>query len=80
MELSRDRIRIIILFVIGTLIMGITFYWLPEKDKSVVNAFTLFGTYFSLFGLVVAYIQIQSINKTSKQTKIAIDKSLLRIN
>lgn len=60
--------------------MGGVFYWLPNKDKTVVNAFTLFGTFFSLFGLAVAYIQIQSINKTSKQTKLAVEKSLLRIN
>ena len=53
---------------------------MPDKDKSVVNAFTLFGTFLSLFGLGVAYIQIHSINETSQQTKIAVEKSLLRIN
>jgi hypothetical protein len=80
MDLSKDRIRVIIIFTIGTLIMVGVFYFLSDKDKTVVNAFTLFGTFFSLFGLAVAYIQIQSINKTSQQTKLAIEKSLLRIN
>lgn len=80
MDFNKDRKRVIILFIFGTLIMGIIFYWLPESDKSIANAFTLFGTFFSLFGLAIAYIQIQSINTTSKQTKIAVDKSLLRIN
>lgn len=60
--------------------MCCVFYWLPDKDKTVVNAFTLFGTFFSLFGLAVAYIQIQNIKKTSQQTKLAVEKSLLRIN
>lgn len=80
MELSKGRLRVIIIFIIGTVIMGIIFYYLPNSDKSIVNAFTLFGTFFSLFGLAVAYIQIQSINRTSKLTKLAIDKSLVRIN
>lgn len=80
MDLNKDRIRVITIFTIGTLIMCGVFNWLPGNDKTIVNAFTLFGTFFSLFGLAVAYIQIQSIGKTSKQTKLAVEKSLLRIN
>lgn len=80
MKLTKERIIVVASFIIGTLIMSLIFYYLPIKDKTVVNAFTLFGTFFSLFGLAVAYIQIHSISQTSKQTKIAVEKSLLRIN
>lgn len=80
MKLSKDRNIVIIISVIGTLITSYAFYCLEDKDKTVVNAFTLFGTCFSLFGLAFAYIQIQSINQTSQQTKLAVEKSLLRIN
>jgi hypothetical protein len=59
--------------------ISILFYLLEDKDKTTVNGFTLFGTYFSLYGLAIAYLQIQSINQTSRQTKIAVEKSLLRI-
>lgn len=62
------------------MIIGIVFFYLPDDDKTIVNSFTLFGTFLSLFGLAIAYIQIQSINKTSEQTKLAIEKSLQRIN
>lgn len=75
-----ERIWAIIGFIIGTMIVGIIFYFMPVSEKTVVNAFTLFGTFLSLFGLGIAYLQIHSINTTSKQTKTAVEKSLLRIN
>lgn len=80
MKLNKFRITVILLFIIGTVIIVFIFIMLPEKDKSIVNAFSLFGTFFSLFGLAVAYFQIQSINFTNNQTKMAINASLLRIN
>jgi len=80
MKLYKYKIGAIIIFIVGTLIMGIVFFSLPNEDQTVINVFTLFGTFFSLFGLAMAYIQIHSINKTSKLTKLAVEKSLLRIN
>lgn len=80
MEFSKYRIKAISIFIAGTILIGLVFIILPKKDKTVVNAFTLFGTFLSIFGLAIAYIQIQSINKTSAQIKLAVEKSLLRIN
>ena len=80
MELSKYKNWVILIFIIGTLIISVVFFLISDSEQTVVNAFTLFGTFFSLFGLVIAYIQIHSINKTSKYTKFAVEKSLLRIN
>jgi len=77
---GKDRILAIIIFIGGTLIVGGTFYLIPDKDQTVVNGFTLFGTFLSLFGLLFAYLQIQNIKTTSQQTKLAIENSMLRIN
>ncbi len=77
---NTERTLAIIVFVTGTLIVSIVFYLMPSSEKTVVNAFTLFGTFLSLFGLAIAYLQIHSINTTSKQTKMAVERSLLRIN
>jgi hypothetical protein len=77
---NSERNLAILIFIVGTSLMAIIFYFLPDKDRTAVNAFTVFGTFLSLFGLGFAYLQIQSINTTSEQTKVAVDKSLLRIN
>ena len=69
-----------ILLIILTLIIIIIFFCLPNKEKTVVNGFTVFGTYFSLLGLLIAYIQIRSIKKTSEATKTAVNESLLKMS
>jgi hypothetical protein len=67
-------------FLVGTGIICLIFVFLPIDQKSVVNAFTLFGTFISIFGLTLAFKQIKSVNEVNEKTKKAIEKSLLRIN
>ncbi len=81
MQSNKYRNIAIIFFVLGTIIIGtVFFFFLPEKDKSIVNSFTLFGTFLSLYGIAIAYLQILSLNKINSETKFAVEKSLLRIN
>ncbi len=42
---------------------------LPEEQKSVVNIVSIVGTYASVFGLIIAFIQILSIKRISEATK-----------
>jgi hypothetical protein len=79
-KLSDNKIIAIIVFIIGTIIVSTFYYSLNPELKNVVNFFTIFGTFATLFGLLLAYLQIQSIKQTSKQTNAAIEKSLVRIN
>jgi hypothetical protein len=79
-RISNKRTLAIIIFIIGAIIIGLLYYELDSKLKTIVNFFTLFGTYSTLFGLWLTYLQIQGIKETSSLTKIAVDLSFLRIN
>lgn len=68
------------MFVLGTGIISLLYYNLNPELKNIVNFFTLYGTFASLFGLWLAYLQIKSIKETGEQTNIAVGKSLVRIN
>lgn len=80
MEFSKYRFWAILLFVLGTVVIYCLFINLSDHEITVANAFTLFGTYFSLYGLVVAYLQIQSIKGISTETKDAVDASAKKVN
>jgi hypothetical protein len=45
---------------------------LPGWDKTVINLFSLLGTYLSVFGLIVAYLQIRSIKAVAESTNRAV--------
>lgn len=80
MKLSDSQKKTILVFGLGTIAVLCLFYILESKDKTLVNFFTLFGTFASLFGLWLAYMQILSLKISNDATKLAVDKSLNRIN
>lgn len=80
MNLSDSQKKSILVFVLGTIAIFGLFYFLDSKDKTLVNFFTLYGTFASLFGLWLAYMQILSLKISNDATKKAVDKSLNRIN
>ncbi|MGI4021989.1 MAG: hypothetical protein ACRYFA_10820 [Janthinobacterium lividum] len=80
MNLSSNQIKATFVFIIGSIIISVIYYNLRTELKNIVNFFTLYGTFASLFGLWLAYLQIQSIKETSEETKKAVESSLLRIN
>lgn len=80
MDISKYRTEAILTFIIGTLIIAVLFVKLPDIQRTIANGFTLFGTYFSLYGLLIAYLQIKSIKETSKETQKAVNESTIRIN
>jgi hypothetical protein len=80
MNLSDSQKKTILVFGLGTIAVLCLFYFLESKDKTLVNFFTLFGTFASLFGLWLAYMQILSLKISNDATKLAVDKSLNRIN
>ena len=77
---NKYRFWAILFFIIGTIIITSVFISLEVSQKTIANAFTLFGTYFSLYGILIAYLQIQSIRETSEKTKEAVEQSSSRIN
>lgn len=80
MKLTNNQWKTIISFIFGTIIIVLLFINLDKNNRTLVNFFTLFGTFASIFGLVLAYIQIISLKETNEKTKIAVESSLNKIN
>lgn len=80
MKLTDSQKKTILYFVLGTIIIIILFFYLDKCDRTIVNFFTLFGTFASIFGLWIAYIQIISLKLTNEKTKTAVENSLNKIN
>lgn len=78
--LSENQIKMILSFIVGVILIGFVFFTLKDTEQTVVNFFTLFGTFLSLFGLGVAYIQILDIKNINEGIQLAVSDSLKRIN
>jgi len=67
----------IYIFVAG-LILSYLFYIkiIPENNRNEINLMSVFGTYLSVFGIIIAYIQILSIKQETIKTQNAIKSSL----
>ena len=60
--------------------MSVLYINLPDVQKSILNAISLFGTYASVFGLAVACYQIFLIKGISEVTELEVKKTHGRIN
>ena len=70
-----------IYFIFGLLVASIVFIVVIEpKDQNIINGITVFGTYLSLFGIIISYLQIKSFKVINEETKVAIKESLQRLN
>jgi len=75
----RHKIRMY--FIIGLILISLAYYFLIDpKDKNRINFITFFGTYISLFGIFISYIQIKSVAAINIETNQAIGKSLEKMN
>lgn len=70
----------ILLLFIGVLGAIIVLLLLPEKSKILLNYISVIGTFASVFGLLIAYLQILSLKSTSKSIGKAVQSSTHRIN
>lgn len=75
-----NKIKTLFFFIIGTIIVLFIFFKLDSEDVTIVNFFTIFGTYISIFGLWIAYKQLIDLKTVNSETKKAVDLSLNRIN
>lgn len=78
--MDKERWNTVVIFVFGLLLTLIFFLKvIPKTDQTSINAITVLGTYISIFGLVVAYIQISSVKKIAKYTELKIRETRDRI-
>jgi len=81
MRLSNNRRNAIIILVIVLLISGFVFFYvLTAIERTILNFLSLFGTFLSLYGLYLAYVQILDIKRINEGINIAVTDSLNRIN
>jgi len=80
MKLSSKQIIAISSFVILSLVVIIIFSKLKSDQQTVVNFFTLYGTFASVFGICITYLQIKSVKEANEGTELAIWQSLKRTN
>lgn len=81
MRLPQYRHITKIYFIFGLLVASIVFIVVIDpKDQNIINGITVFGTYLSLFGIIISYLQIKSVSSINLETKLVIEKSLQRMN
>ncbi len=70
----------IFLFIIGILGASIVILVLPKESRTILNYISVIGTFASVFGLIIAYLQILSLKNTSESIETAVDSSIYRLN
>jgi hypothetical protein len=81
MRLSKNKKSIAFFTFLGFIALIALFFWkLDIKERSLSNAFTIFGTYLSLIGILISISQIQDVASINESTKKAIDDSIHRLN
>ena len=79
MKLSNVQIITILIFIIGFL--GLFFYYnnLDKTLKNSLNLITIFGTYLSLFGIIMSFIQIYDLKAINDRTQKEVNESLKKL-
>lgn len=77
---KRSIILSIIIFFVGVLGVYIVVKQLPTQDRTIINTISIYGTYASIFGLIIACVQIFSIKKISEITKNEVNLTQRRIS
>jgi hypothetical protein len=72
----RDPIISLVVFILGLLILSIYFYYQPENYKTILNYISYFGTYISIFGLLITYAQIMSVKEIAESTNLKVEETL----
>lgn len=68
------------LVILGFIMIGISILLIPENEKTFNKIVDIIGTYASVFGLLIAILQIYSIKNLSVETKNAADKAITKLN
>lgn len=77
MNLNRNPLSSSILYYfIGLIVITILFFsFFEEVEITKINYISIFGTFTSIYGLIVAYLQILSVKKTSELMKNEVEKA-----
>jgi len=80
MKRIRDPIFALTIYIIGFLLFsGLFYFGLNETERTLINYFSIMGTYSSVYGIVVAYFQILSVKETTENTKKKVEDANNRV-
>jgi|SRR5690606_9473447 len=80
MKRIRDPIFALTIYIIGfLLISGVFYFGLKESERNLINYFSIMGTYSSVYGIIVAYVQILSVKETTENTKQKVEDANKRV-
>lgn len=80
MKRIRDPIFALTIYIIGfLLISGVFYFGLKESERNLINYFSIMGTYSSVYGIIVAYVQILSVKETTENTRQRVEDANKRV-
>lgn len=77
MKRLRDPISASIFFLLGITLTSVIYYF-SEDEKSTINYLAYFGTFTTIYGLLITYAQIVGIREQSILTDLKVEESLNR--
>jgi len=80
MKLSKVQIYTILIFIIGFLGLYIYYNSLDKTFKNSLNLISIFGSYLSLFGIIMSFYQIYDLKAINDKTQKEVNLSLIKIN
>ena len=70
------RKNAIIIFLLGFIFTYLFYlYIIPLQEKTIINLISLLGTYISIYGILLAYLQILSLRQLTLKTQEAVKTS-----
>jgi len=79
--MTKERRSTVIAFIVGLSIVVIFFFKIIAiGEQTIINFLSVLGTYVSIFGLVVAYIQISSVKRIAKLTEEKVQETKEKMN
>lgn len=77
MKKFRDTSFAWTIFIIGLVVISAVFY-IMDSEKKILDYIAYFGTYLSIFGLIITFSQILSVKEISEETAKKIEESMLK--
>jgi hypothetical protein len=78
--MNKVRDNTILLTVTGVIGIIIIIYFFKETDKTIPNYATVIGTFCSVIGMTIAYINIIALKNSSIEISIKINQALQKVN
>ncbi len=80
MKLSNVQIITILIFIIGFLVLYYYYNSLDIEFHNSLNLISISGSYLSLFGIIMSFIQIYDLKTINDKTQREVNQSLTKIN